>query len=65
MTSREGESCWRALPRCSPCEMPVVGNVTERGPGVECLREIKPWDGRCYDGTGFRVSRRVGNGCPL
>jgi hypothetical protein len=34
-TSREDESCRRALPGRSPCEMPVAGNVTGRGPEVE------------------------------
>jgi hypothetical protein len=64
-TSREDESCRRALPGRSPCEMPVAGNVTGRGPGVECLRGMKPRDGRCRDDTGCRVSRRAGNGYPL
>jgi hypothetical protein len=63
--SHEDESCWRALPRRSPCEMPVVGNVIGRGPRVECLRGMKPWDGRCCKGTGCQVSRRAGNGYPL
>jgi hypothetical protein len=40
-------------------------HVTGRGPGVECLRRMKPRDGRCCDGTGCRVSRRAGNGNPL
>jgi hypothetical protein len=51
-TSHEDESCQRALPGSSPCEMPVVGNVTGIGPGVECLHGTKPRDGRCCDGTG-------------
>jgi hypothetical protein len=42
MTSHEDESCQRALPGHLPCEMPVAGNVTGRGPRVECLRGIKP-----------------------
>jgi hypothetical protein len=41
-TSREDESYRRALPGRSPCEMPVVGNMTGRGPGVECLHGTKP-----------------------
>jgi hypothetical protein len=34
-------------------------HVTERGPGVECLRRTKLRDGRCCDGTGYREFRRV------
>jgi hypothetical protein len=64
-TSHEDESYRRALPRRSPCEMPVVGNVIGRGLGVECLRGMKPRDGRCCKGTGCWVSRRVRNGYPL
>jgi hypothetical protein len=30
-------------------------HVTGRGLGVECLRGMKPRDGRCYDGTGCQV----------
>jgi hypothetical protein len=63
--SHEDESCRRALPGRLPCEMPVPGNVTGRGLGVDCLRGMKPWDGRCYDGTRCQVSRRAGNGYPL
>jgi hypothetical protein len=44
-TSHEDESCWRALPRRLPCEMPMAGNVIGRGPGVECLRGTKPETG--------------------
>jgi hypothetical protein len=64
-TSREDESCRRVLPGRLPCEMPVAGNVTGRGPGVECLHGMKPQDERCYEGTGCRVSCRAGNGYPL
>jgi hypothetical protein len=34
-------------------------HVTRRGPGVECLRGTKPWDGRCYFSTGHRMPRRA------
>jgi hypothetical protein len=64
-TSREDESCRRALPGRSPCQMPMAGNVIGRGPEVECLRGMKSRGGRCCEGTGCRVSCRAGNGCPL
>jgi hypothetical protein len=64
-TSREDKSYRRVLPRRSPCEMHVAGNVIGRGPRVECLHGMKPRDGRCCEGTGCQVSHRAGNGYPL
>jgi hypothetical protein len=55
--SHEDKSCRRALPGHSPCEIPMAGNVTGRGLEVECLRGMKPRDGRCCEGMGCRVSR--------
>jgi hypothetical protein len=51
------KSCRRMLPGRSPCEVPVTGTCGRERPGVECLRGMKPRDGRCYDGTGCRVFR--------
>jgi hypothetical protein len=58
----DDESRGQVLPRGCYLGVPHVRylwrvHVTGRDPGVECLRGTKLCDGRCCDGTGYRVFR--------
>jgi hypothetical protein len=58
----DDESRWQVLPRGCYLGVPHERylwwvHVTGRGPGVECLRGTKLRDGRCHDGTRYRVFR--------